>query len=58
MTNLDENFRVYLTTVPGINEIVGDRVHCNYVPQESAPPYIWLRRSGTEQDQCLDDHAG
>lgn len=62
--SLATDIRTHLLADPQIVAIVGDRIHEGHVPEfdpevdDLIPAYIWLSKSGSEEDGCLDDGPG
>lgn len=58
MASLAENFRAFLLADPAIEAMVSGRVYEKHVPESSRWPYIWFRRSGTENEDTTDATPG
>lgn len=56
--SMSEDFRAFLLSKPDIANSVGSSVHVNSVPEETTPPYIWMRRSGAGSERSLGDAQG
>lgn len=54
MPDVAERLRTFLIAGASVTTIVGQRVHQNMVPESSAPPYLWFRRSRTDEPRTLD----
>lgn len=55
---LNADLRAYLLAQAAIATIVGTSVHVRAVPQEIAPPYLWLARAGADLERTLDQAQG
>jgi hypothetical protein len=59
MSQLGVDLRAYLLTDSAISTAVGaTRIHQNHVPEGYGGLYIWFGRSGTEDEDALDDSTG
>jgi len=59
MSQLGIDLRGYLLTDATLSGYVGGaRIHQNRVPEEYDGLYIWFGRSGTEDEDALDDAQG
>lgn len=56
--SIGEDFRTHLLASTGISTVVATRIHQNHMPEESAYPAIWFRRSGEEELVLLDGRCG
>jgi hypothetical protein len=55
--SLSADFRTFLLAQPAIAAIVGTSVHVRAVPQPIDPPYVWIARAGSNQDERTLDQA-
>lgn len=58
MSTFAQDFRTFLVAQPAISAAVGTHVHVGSVPQEIAPPYIYLQRARATQERTLDQEQG
>lgn len=58
MATVGEDLIAYLVANSGVNNLVGNRVHANRVPETSKYPLIWLARGGKQRDKDLEGQGG
>lgn len=56
--SIEENLVEHLRANADVSPLVGDRIHQNNVPEHSALPYVWFRRSGEFEPLTLDGAGG
>jgi len=61
--SVGEDFRAWLIDQPRVYELVGHRIHQDWVPsvetfKSEDAPYIWFSRSGVIRLDCIGDVVG